>query len=155
MNGFAFAGVAMLVAAVTPAHAAPAKDVNPLAGIYSSVRVIQEAGDVLGMEVDFRPGPPPTVIVVDCEGECTGGKAWPVKVDGRTLTFTMCEESIEMPSHKKSCPPMTYVGQFRADGALVLTMPGNRDVHEVLRRVRHTRPHQVEQDGCGHDNCPA
>ncbi len=151
MRGLGFMAVACAATMTTAAQAAPA---DTLGGVYSSVRYIEEAGDVLGMEVDLRPGPSPAIVVTDCEGGCSGGKVWPVKIDGRTIRFTICEEGVEMPSHKKSCPPMTFVGRFRADGALVLTMPGNSDVHEVLRRVRHPRPHQVEQDGCGKDQCP-
>ncbi|ESQ81769.1 hypothetical protein AEAC466_20315 [Asticcacaulis sp. AC466] len=123
------------------AHATPVRDAASMGGVYTNVQYIEEAGDLLGVEVDFRPGPSPTIIFKDCEGDCPAGKAWPVKINGRHISFTTYDESIDYRSGKRNQTAVTYAGRFRADGSLELTVPGNAEIHYVLHRVKHHRPH--------------
>lgn len=153
MKGLLLTGIAVSACIAALAHATPVGGPASMGGVYTSVHYIEEAGDLLGMEVNFRPGPSPTIVVTDCGGECFGGKAWPVKIDGRHISFTTYDESIEYPSGKLHRTPVTYSGQFRADGLLELTVHGNSDTPEVLKKVKHPRPHQVEQLGCQKDIC--
>jgi len=153
VKGLVYAGMICAAGFAGPGWAAPAGDAKALGGVYDDIKYIEEAGDVVGIAVDFRPGgASPTIVVTICEGECRGGKAWPVKIDGRRIAFTVIEDLIDQDG-KQSQEANHYHGLFRADGALVITLDGTSDVHDVLRRVRRPAPHQVEQAGCGKDRC--
>ncbi len=148
-------------AAVTPqggtpqtaiSQAATAKAATPAAGVYSDVEYIREAGDFIGVALEYRPGPKPAVVFTDCEGGCSGGKTVPVTVTGNTIVFDYCEQVVDQ-TGKASCNAWHYTGVFRADGRLVLTLAGSDEKPDVLRRLLHAQPHYVERLGCGADHC--
>ena len=51
------------------------------------------------------------------------------------------------------CNPVHYVGRFRRDGALIVSIPGQRDSRLVLQRVRHPKPREVEELACAGTHC--
>ncbi len=107
------------------AFAGTASAAAPRAGVYGNVQYIEEAGDLVGTKVDFRPGPKPVVVVTFCEGDCEASKTLPVTIRGRRILFTVSDEY----------PARHYEGIFRADGTLSLRMIGSRDKPEILRHL--------------------
>jgi hypothetical protein len=133
-------GLAALVAcAGCPVHAAPSLD-----GVYKYLQYNQESGDLLGMEVDVRTGPNPTIVVTVCEGGCWGGERRPMTITGQTIAFTVCENATDQDGHPVPCKSQPYVGHFQADGTLVLMMPNDRATRTVLRRVVHPKRDEVQ-----------
>ena len=113
-------------------------------GVYRNVRIHQETGDILGSEVEIRPGPPATAVVTLCEGgDCRGGKIWPVATRGDHIEITVDQDF---------GPQITLVGRFR-HGALWLEMAGDPSSREVLRRVRSPKPGQTAKLACGRSVC--
>lgn len=123
-------------------------------GVYENVRYIEEAGDVLGTAVDYRAGLSPHILVTLCEGECRGGKTWPVTVRGDNIYFTVCDGPwVDQDNVPVPCTPLVYTGAFRADGSLKLTVAGYEEQKEILHRVSDPKPHWVEQLGCNANSC--
>ncbi|TWB47160.1 hypothetical protein [Nitrospirillum viridazoti] len=125
-----------------------------LHGVYSHVVYSEETGDLLGMEVEVRGGPKPSIVVSVCEGACWGGKTWPLTVEGNRLSFTVEEELADR--YGKPTPPLIlhYIA-VRKGAVLVVTSPDG-DIpgwKETLKRVPHPKPGQTARLGCGDTSC--
>ena len=124
-----------------------------LSGVYSSVRYVEEAGDDLGMEIEVITKPQPVAVVTICEGQCSGGKTWPVVIDGRKISFSVVEALKNQDG--KSAKPLTlnFVGQLEGN-VLVVNMPDASDVpEERLKRVANPAPGQTARLGCNATAC--
>jgi hypothetical protein len=132
-----------------PAAISVATATSPdLSGVYSSVRYAEEAGDDLGMEIEIITKPRPIAVVTICEGQCWGGKTWPVVIDGRDISFSV-EEAFNDQNGKPVKPRiLEFAGRLEGD-VLVVDMPGASDVpEERLKRVAHPAPGQTARLGC-------
>lgn len=138
-------------AALGGASAATATPAGP-AGVYSSVRYNRESGDVLGMEVEIRAGDYPSIIVTDCEGQCSGGKSWPLTINGERLTFSVGFDAVDQDGRPVQLKPVRYVGVLHSL-TLTLTSPDVPEIREKLRRVSNPKPGQTAKLGCGAAHC--
>ncbi|WP_303831047.1 hypothetical protein [Asticcacaulis taihuensis] len=126
----------------------------PRAGVYENIQSFPENGDVVGIAVDFKPGPLPVIVVTTCEGQCYGGKPWPMTVKGSTIAFTVCDGGAVDQDHRPvPCTPLHYRGAFRSGNALELAIDGYPGSKTVLKRKPHPQPHEVEQMACQADHC--
>ena len=153
MTSLATAAIAICTALLIPA-AGQAGVAAPVSGVYSSLAYNQEAGDFFGLVVEFRNGPRPVVVVAECDGGCWGGGEWPVQVTGRHIAFTVCDVPLDQKGRPLPCEKEVYSGDFREDGALVISKAGSHARPSVLSRVKHPTPHMVEEAACGADHCP-
>jgi len=123
------------------------------AGVYSSVRVHPETGDVLGDEIEFRPGHKLTAVVTICEGSCWGGKVWPVTVTGDRIDVPVLMQGlVDQAGRPAKDRPLALVGHFRG-GSLRLEAQGEPSSRETLKRLRRPRPNQTAMLACGKPNC--
>ncbi len=153
MTSLTTAAIAICAALLIPT-AGQAGEAGPVPGVYSNLDYNQEAGDFFGLMVEFRNGPRPVVVVAECEGGCWGGREWPVQVTGRHIAFTVCDVSRDQDGRPLPCEKEVYAGDFRADGALVISLAGSHAKPSVLNRIKHPTPHMIEQAVCGADHCP-
>lgn len=128
----------------------PALAATDLAGTYSSVRYVREAGDDLGMEVEVRTKPQPTVVVTICEGGCWGGKTWPAVITDRQISFSVLEELVDQDGRPATPQRLSFVGRFEG-GTLVLEQSGVPP--ERLKRVARPTPGQTARLGCSATAC--
>ncbi|MBC6983729.1 hypothetical protein [Caulobacter sp. 17J80-11] len=142
--------VTVLAACSTPAPATAAADPS---GVYSSVEYVEEAGDLLGMEIELHAGHEPTVIVTDCEGECFGGKVWPATIVGDQINFTVVQDDlVDSEGTLVRGERIRYAGWVKGS-VLVLTSPDLPELKEKLKRIADPKPAQTAQLGCGADVC--
>jgi hypothetical protein len=134
--------------AVPVASATSSKDIS---GVYSSVRYIKEAGDDLGMEIDVVTKPQPSAVVTICEGQCAGGKLWPVIITGRKIEFSVVEDLVDQDGKPVEPLKMSFVGRFSGN-TLFLKQVGV-GLSEKLHRVAHPVPNQTARLGCGAERC--
>ncbi len=131
--------------AVTPAA--------PHAGVYKNVTSIEENGDLLGMAVEFKPGPSPVIVATTCEGQCYGGRPWPVTIKEQSISFTVCDKVLDQNKRPAPCNPLPCTGVFRNANTLELVITGQPDSRIVLKRDPHPLPHAVEFMACLADHC--
>jgi hypothetical protein len=137
------------LAASSVASATSAK----LNGVYSSVRYVEEAGDVLGMEIEVRTTSQPIAVVTICEGQCRGGKVWPIAVDGHQLRFSVTEKLVDQNGNPAASQTLKFVGRLESD-ILVLRISDAPDVpEERLKRVPNPVPGQTARLGCNATAC--
>jgi hypothetical protein len=116
--------------------AAPATASTDPSGVYSSVRYIPEAGDLLGMKVEVRTKPRPVVVVTICEGECQGGRTWPAVIRGRQISFSVVERLSDGQGERARRLTLSFVGRLEGH-VLVVRQLGAGDVpDERLKRIR-------------------
>jgi hypothetical protein len=121
-------------------------------GVYSSVRYNRESGDVLGDQIEIRLGPKPVAVVTLCEGDCYGGKIWPVLIRGNHIEITVQEDLADQDGHPVKGKLIPLVGEFR-DGVLRVQVPGEPLSREILKRVGAPKPNQTAQLACGRPAC--
>lgn len=122
-------------------------------GVYKHLDYIEEAGDLLGMALHIKGGENPTVVVTTCEGGCSGGKEWPLRVSGNRISFTICDEVQDELGRPAPCQPVNYAGRISREGKLIVSVVGERSTRLVLERVPYPRPGEVETLACGRDHC--
>lgn len=119
-----------------------------LNGVYSSVRYVEETGDDLGMEIKVVTKPKPFAVVTICEGQCSGGKTWPIIIDGRKLSFSVVEQLKDQDGKPAKPLKLNSVGQLEGD-VLFVHMPDASDVpEERLKRVVNPTSGQTARRGC-------
>ena len=134
------------------AAASPVSAQTPT-GVYSSVRVHPETGDVLGDEIEFRPGPKLTAVVTICEGSCWGGKAWPVTINGNRITIPVLMQGlVDQDGRPVKDIPVPLIGRF-SRGALRIEARGEPLSRETLKRLSHPTPNQTARLACGKPSC--
>lgn len=122
-------------------------------GVYSSVRVHRETGDVLGDEIEFRPGPKLTAVVTICEGSCWGGKAWPVTISGNRITIPVLMQGlVDQDGRPVKDIPVPLTGQF-SGGVLRIEARDEPLSRETLKRLPHPKPNQTALLACGKPSC--
>lgn len=136
----------VLIAIVGLSAAASPVASKALVGVYSSVRIHPETGDLIGDEIEFLSGPRLRAVVTICEGDCWGGKAWPVTVTGNRITIPVQMQGlVDQDGHPVKDEPRPLSGRLRGED---LRIDG-----ETLKRLRRPRPHQTAILGCGKPSC--
>ena len=150
----AVTAAAMFVATIPAATAYAGTPAAPRAGVYENVTSFTENGDFVGMAVELKINPKPSIVVTTCEGTCYGGKTWPVKMNGANIAFTVCDDgSIDNKGSTLPCTPLHYSGTFRTSNTLELVIDGAPDTRFVLKRVPRPHPRQVEELACLFHDC--
>jgi hypothetical protein len=130
---------------------ADAKGVQP--GVYKNVQLHEETGDLLGMAVEISQRPMPRIVVTICEGECFGGKAWPLAHRGASFTFTTCDAVRDQTGRPAPYRPVHYSGRVRTDGSLLVMIAGQPETRLALRRVARPQPKEVQRLACMNGRC--
>lgn len=123
---------------VSSAHAVP----SVVAGDYTNLQYISEAGDYVGLNLSVRPGPSPTVSYELCEGWCNGALVFPAEIKDRTIRFIAREDLKDQDGNP--APPIVYrvvatLIRTPSGRRLVVTSPDNREFHEVLKPIARGR----------------
>jgi len=126
---------------------------SDLSGVYSSVRYVEEAGDDLGMEIEVITTPQPVAVVTICEGQCWGGKTWPVVIDGRKISFSVVEELKDQDGKPSKPLTLNFVGELRGDVLVVHKRDASDVPEERLKRVANPPPGQTARLGCNAAAC--
>jgi hypothetical protein len=109
--------------------------------VYSNVGVSPETLDRGGFELELRrDAAAPEVVFTTCAGGCYGGRTWPVRIEGRALSFTVTEDCCD------GTAVIRYRGRFTGND-LVLTSPDRPGLRVTLKRVRHPVPNQTAELG--------
>jgi hypothetical protein len=133
------------------AVASPVAAQTPV-GVYSSVRVHPETGDVLGDEIEFRPGPKLMAVVTICERARWGGKAWPVTVTGSRIAIPVLMQGlVDQDGRPAKDQPVPLVGSFT--GGILRIETQREPLSETLKRLRSPRANQTAMLACGKPNC--
>ncbi len=145
-------GVALLLVSIT-SHASlvQAKSPSPIWGVYSDVRYIREADDLVGTQIELIDGDRPSVIFTICEGECRSGKAWPLSIDGDEVRFSV-QDSLIAEGETAPGPPTDYVGK-RSGSKIVLKRSDFPDDISTLKKLRKPRPFETALLGCHQEHC--
>lgn len=101
----------LLLSMMSDAGSVSAKPASPIWGVYSDVRYIREADDLVGIQIELIDSETPSVIFTICEGECRGGKAWPLSITGDELRFSV-QDSLIAEGETTPGPPTRYVGKL-------------------------------------------
>lgn len=92
---------------------------SEITGLFSSFRMSERSGDIVGMELHLVPDPTGHSIVVHAsEGAPAYPETYHVKIDGNEITFSLPETA------KCGLPPGDYRARITAD-ALELAAPYN------------------------------
>ena len=117
-------------------------------GVYKHLDYVEESGDLLGMALHIKGGASPTVVHTTCEGGCFGGIEWPLRVSGKTISFTVCDEVLDKLRQPAPCQPITYAGHISRKGSLIISVVGEKSSRLVLNRVPYPKPREVEMLAC-------
>ena len=154
LGGTVRQAISLFAIVVWTSFAQAATTSTPLpSGVYKHLAYVEEAGDLLGMALRIDGGKTPRVTVTTCEGGCYGGESWPLHVDQNGISFTVCDALVGQDGKPAKCNPVHYVGRFRRDGALIVSIPGQRDRRFVLQRVSHPKPRATEELACAGTHC--
>jgi hypothetical protein len=128
-----------------------AKSTPPIWGVYGDVRYIKEADDLVGIQIELIDGETPSVIFTICEGECRGGKAWPLVITGDELRFRV-QDSLIAVGETAPGPPTEYVGKWSGT-KIVLKSADFPDEVSTLKKARKPRPFETALLGCHRERC--
>ncbi|TZG28045.1 hypothetical protein [Sphingomonas montanisoli] len=125
--------IAALVAMLVPAAAMPA----PLrSGIYSSVKHIPEADDLVGNEIELHLDSPKTwAEFVMCEGWCNSTYRVDLVRTGESFSFDF-DQPLYNPDGKAAPSLHFYVTGRMRGNRLLLTFNGERDSEDRLKLVK-------------------
>jgi hypothetical protein len=137
--------------AICDATDAWAKAPQPIWGVYSDVHYIKEADDLVGLQIELVEGPVPSVIMTICEGECRGGKPWPLVIEGNQLRFSV-QDSLIAEGEQTPRPPVLYRGTI-SRSKIILTSADLPEFNETLKRLRRPRPFETALLGCHRERC--
>lgn len=104
-------------------------------GVYSDLQYNKEAGDLVGMAIEIRVGPPAYVTVLVEDGECQTPKKRRLHIVGDRLHFSVTHEAVDQSGHPLTLEPERFSGALNGS-TLVLTASGGREAPERLRLAR-------------------
>ena len=105
--------VAIVVAAMLPcvAEGAPPRPQKTITGVFSDLRFIPQAGDVVGSEIFLLSNGSGYFVLLQCAaGRLGSPELLPANVDYPVLTFIVPENS------NSSCPPGEFKGMISKRG---------------------------------------
>ncbi len=125
----------MVFAVYSPAFADEHQE-RHIAGIYSNLHYIEEAGDLVGTELHILPPKGDdkagyTVVVQIAEGEAPFTATVPLKVSGDRFEFTLPKDSFDPGAH--------FTGKFDQQG---LTLKWSSGTVEHLKRGKSYWQHE-------------
>jgi hypothetical protein len=121
--------VALLGLCAPPVEARPAAS---YAGVYDSVHIHKETGDLLGTWIEVTDGPAPKVTFQFCEGDCPEEISAPATIVGERIVF----------DHRGDIddPATRVTGRFTSKGLWLET--GSGADKQFVPRAKHLRgPH--------------
>ena len=137
---------AAMVLAASPVVAGARHD-----GVYSSV--VETAQGQMGVEIDIRTAPSPSVVLMICLDLCMGGTAWPAQIKGARLTFTVKDpDGRDGNGRPVKGQVFRYEGRLVGD-RLILSRPIAPYFQTPLPRVRHPDREQLARLHCTQANC--
>ncbi len=126
--------LAGLAAAGLACVACPIAATRPASALYGNVHYIEEADDIVGMELRIHAGPHPWIDFILCEGECAHQAHMPILSVPGGFRFDY-HETLADPDGKPAPDVLHFVATYRGRNLIVRAGDGAPEKLRPLRKA--------------------